>query len=315
MKDFFIRFVFLVIVLLVVPLLMSGLISKENTKSEKDKTISVYDKKRDEVFDIPLEDYIVNVVASEMPASFHIEALKAQAVCARTYALKKVNKNLSEHKGADVCTDFAHCQAYSNIEDLKKNWGNDYNKNIKKIKEAAEDTKGEVLMYGNEYAISVFHSCSNGKTENASDVWGGDYPYLVSVESMGDFEKSDYKTSACVTKDEFKKKINSIFESDIFLNEEILVTDYEMTQGENVGFVTVNNKKIKGTDIRKLFSLKSTSFKINLVKDNVVFDVYGNGHGVGMSQYGANSMAKTDFDYDEILSHYYRGTKLLNMYK
>ncbi len=313
MKDFIMRVAFLVILLLITPLILSRFFSVERDEIKDEKIIEIYDKKTDTTFKMDLEQYIINVVSAEMPAGFHTEALKAQAVCARTYALRKVNKNLPEHKGADVCTDFSHCQAYSSDETLKKNWGENYKKNRKKLQKCVLETKGEVLTYNGDYAISVFHSCSNGKTENASDVWGGAYPYLTSVESKGDFEKSDYQTKVKVSKDDFTSKINSLVENTLSLTGEIKISGYEMTKGDNVKNVIINNTQIKGTDLRKLFSLKSTAFSISVQNDGVEFDVYGNGHGVGMSQYGANAMAKTNSKYDEILSHYYPGTKLDQM--
>ena len=310
MKDFLMRVAFLTIVLVVIPLALGVIFMKEKNEIPEETIIKVYDKNTDTIFEAELEKYITNVVAAEMPASFHSEALKAQAVCARTYALRKINKNSDAHKGADVCTDYAHCQAYQSDDTLKKNWGKNYKTNMKKLQKCVSETKGEVLTYNGDYAISVFHSCSNGKTENASDVWGGSYPYLSAVESMGDFEKKDYHTKVNISKNDFLSKINTLTENELSLTDKIIIENYEMTDGNNVKYVTVNNTRLEGTELRKLFSLRSTAFTISVQENDVVFDVFGNGHGVGMSQYGANAMAEKNAKYDEILSHYYHGTKL-----
>ncbi len=314
MKDLILRIAFLMIVLILVPLVSILISDDDKPMRESKKIIKVYDSKNDKLFDTQLDEYIVGVVAAEMPASFHSEALKAQSVCARTYALRKVNSGLPEHNGADVCTDFSHCQAYYDDETMKEKWGKDYFENLNKIRKCVFDTSGEVITYNDEYAISVFHSCSNGKTENAKDVWGGHYPYLVSVDSIGDFENKNYSSACVVPQNEFIDKINTIAENKISSGHMPYIGDFIMTDGGNVGSVTIGDNSFSGIDIRKLFSLKSTSFTIETKDNDIVFTVHGNGHGVGLSQYGSNAMAQTGSAYDAILEHYYQGVKLQNMY-
>ncbi len=297
---------FLMSVFLLVPFSLSS--CKKNEKENSGVKISLYDKNKDDIIKINIEDYLVNVVSAEMPSSFAAEALKAQAVAARTYALRKINKNLPEHKGADLCTDFSHCQAYICNTDLKLKWGKNYLKNYKKIKQAVDATSGQYLMYNNDYAITVFHSCSNGITEKASEVWGGSLPYLVNVNSPGDYLKKDYITKAAFPEEKFKNIIKNNFNDIDFSNEAI--GDITYTSGSNVKDICVFGKKIKGTDVRKIFSLKSTSFSLDKKAGDFVFTVSGNGHGVGMSQYGAEKMARDKQSYKEILSHFYPGTKL-----
>lgn len=304
----------MVAVLLILPLTFVKFYKTEKRGTENEKNIKVYDVKKDRLLNIELDEYITNVLAAEMPASFCEEALKAQAVCARTYALRKVNSGAKEHKGGDVCTDFAHCQAYYDNETMKEKWGKDYEFNLKKIKKCVAETSGEVITYNGEYAISVFHSCSNGKTENAKDVWGGDYPYLVSVDSVGDFDNKDYSSIFTIKKDEFVGKINSVIENKISSDDELKIGEFKMTEGDNVKSFMVGNSVVSGTDIRKLFSLKSTAFTIEPKGDEIIFSVYGNGHGVGMSQYGANGMANDGAKYDKILKYYYPGVELHKMY-
>jgi len=315
MKDFFKWVAFLTVVLLILPLVLFGFYKTDNDKNTDGINISVYDAKNDKVFNIELDDYITNVVAAEMPASFCDEALKAQAVCARTYALRKVNTGASEHKGADVCTDFNHCQAFCDTETMKEKWGKDYRGNLEKIKKCVSETSGEIITYNGEYAISVFHSCSNGKTENAKDVWSGDYPYLVCVDSVGDFEKSDYSSTLEIKKKDFIDKINSVSENKIAYEDELFIGNPEMTEGGNIASIMIGKSSFSGVDIRKLFGLKSTAFTVEAKGDKIAFSVCGNGHGVGMSQYGANSMAKKGEKYDAILKHYYQGVELDNMHK
>ena len=313
MKDLFVRIAFFVILFLIIPLLFIRLFPKEKSENNSLVMINVYDVNKNKIHTLCLEEYILKVVAAEMPANFHVEALKAQAVCARTYALRKVNAGLSEHKGADICTDFAHCQAWCDYDEMKNKWGKNYKNNLKKIKKSVDETAGEVIIYNDEYAISVFHSCSNGKTENSSDVWGGKYPYLVSVKSEGDFEKNDYHTTFSLSKDEFVAKISSENPNSFTYDGDLYIGDFIMTEGDNVHSLKIGNQTFTGKKIRELFSLKSTSFTISEENDSIVFDVYGNGHGVGLSQYGANGMAKKGSRYDEILKHYYRGIELCKM--
>ncbi|MBO5743501.1 MAG: stage II sporulation protein D [Clostridia bacterium] len=297
---------FLIVVYLILPFSLSSCVKTQ--KENSGTIISLYDKNKDEIVKMNIEEYLVNVVSAEMPSSFAIEALKAQTVAARTYALRKINKNLPEHKGADLCTDFSHCQAYSYNSDLKSKWGNSYLKNYKKIKSAVDSTAGQYLAYDNDYAITVFHSCSNGITEKASEVWGGSFPYLVNVDSPGDYLKKDYITKAVFSEKEFENIIKNKFNNIDFSNEAI--GDISYTSGSNVKDIVIFGKKIKGTDIRKMFSLKSSSFSIDKKAQDFVFTVSGNGHGVGMSQYGAEKMARDKQSYKEILSHFYPGTEL-----
>ncbi len=306
MKDFIVELAFLLLFFIILPLI---LIYSLSGNFNNDGKISVYNHISDEVMYLDPEEYIVNVVAAEMPAEFSPDALKAQAVAARTYAMRKINTSAKEHKGADLCTDFAHCQAYCDNDTLKNNWGDNYDNNMKKIKSAAEETAGEYLSYNGECAIAVFHACSDGRTENASDVWGGNVDYLVSVDSPGDIEKRDYITKALVKTEELKNKLKS--EKGLEIDENApAVGEITLTDGGNVDTVEFFGQKIKGTDVRKIFSLKSASFTAEYTGDSIEFTVYGSGHGVGMSQYGAEAMGKAGKTYVQILSHYYPGTIL-----
>ncbi len=285
---------------------------KTEQKEENIKTISVYIKDKDKVENMEFEEYITNVVCAEMPALFEAEALKAQAVAARTYTVSKINANVSDeilqmHKNARICTDSAHCQAYLSNEELQQKWGNDADKYYSKIKSAVYNTQSEIVTYNNEPIRAVFHSSNNGKTENAKNVWGGEFPYLVSVESAGEDLSPKYKTEYTTTFDNFYNVISQNYAN---ADKSRFIENITYTDGEKVDSITVFGTKIRGVDMRSMFKLNSADFEIQKQNDVVTFTCYGYGHGVGMSQYGANYMAKNGKKYDEILKTYYSGTAI-----
>ena len=264
--------------------------------------VLVYIKHEDVVKEFDLEEYLVHVVAAEMPASFEMEALKAQAVAARTYI---VNKMLSgnyppEHKGAAVCTDYTHCKAYISLEDAKAKFGDNFDEYWSKIQEAVKATQDEIIVYNNEPIVAVFHSQSHGKTENAHDVWGGYYPYLLSVDSPYDNQVS----YATFTFDDFCQRIKN-FNPDANIQSPADVKSPILTDAGAVKTINIGGVDFKGTQIRSIFNLKSHCFTISFNGDKVTFTVKGYGHGVGMSQNGANEPAKEGKKYDEILKVYY----------
>lgn len=264
---------------------------KENIK-KNEITVTVY-RNNGKIINLELEEYVLGVVGAEMPASFNIEALKAQAILARTYALKSI-------KNGKKLTDTVSTQAYKDNSELQKLWKNDYTKYYEKIKKAVNETKGKVILYNNEYIDAVYHSTSNGKTENSKNVWKNILPYLVSVDSSWDKNVKSYKKE-------------TIFEINEFCN--ILKLDveepitYEIIHNETgrVRQITINNKTFSGTEFRNLLKLRSADFEIQINDEKVKVTTYGYGHGVGMSQYGANEMAKQGYSYIQILKHYYTG--------
>lgn len=264
---------------------------KENIK-KNEITVTVY-RNNGKIINLELEEYVLGVVGAEMPASFNIEALKAQAILARTYALKSI-------KNGKKLTDTVSTQAYKDNSELQKLWKNDYTKYYEKIKKAVNETKGKVILYNNEYIDAVYHSTSNGKTENSKNGWKNILPYLVSVDSSWDKNVKSYKKE-------------TIFEINEFCN--ILKLDveepitYEIIHNETgrVRQITINNKTFSGTEFRNLLKLRSADFEIEINDEKVKVTTYGYGHGVGMSQYGANEMAKQGYSYIQILKHYYTG--------
>lgn len=276
-------------------------------ESAKEETISVFNHVTNLSENMILEDYLIGVVAAEMPAAFESEALKAQAVAARTYTFYKSRSNV--HTDGDICTDSGHCQAYLTDEQMRTNWGTDYDLYFNKIKDAVYSTQREHLTYNEEPVMAVFHSMGGGKTENSQDVWGSEIPYLISVDSPGEEVAVNYNSSLTITFDEFKAIVLAAYPN-AALNSFSDVSVPVLSEGGHVKSIIIGAVNIPGTAIRSLFNLRSTKFTISFNENNVTFNVTGYGHGVGMSQYGANAMAKEGKDYKEILSHYYPGTTL-----
>jgi stage II sporulation protein D len=246
---------------------------------------------------ISLEDYVVGVVGAEMPASFNVEALKAQSVLARTYALKKIANN-------QVLSDTTSNQVYKDVNQLKSMWGSSFQTYYDKIKSAVAATKDQYLSYNGNYIEAVYHSTSNGQTEDAVAVWGTDYAYLKSVDSHWDLSASSYLRE---TSEEFSV-LSSIIGIDFNATTNIQVIS--RTASNRINQIQIGDKIYTGIELRTLLGLRSTDFDIKIEGDTAVFVTRGYGHGVGMSQYGANGMAKEGYAYKDILNHYYPGTQL-----
>lgn len=284
-----------------------------------DQVIRVYFPATGQVRAIPLEEYLAGVVAAEMPANFEPEALKAQTIAARTYALKK--KELSgqtpnnSHPQADVCTDPNHCQAWTNLDSMRQQWGPiRYWFFRQKIETAISATKGMVLTYQGQLIDPVFHSTCGGYTENAADVWHFDLPYLKSVPCAGDRSAPRYRSTASFTLAELGSRLGVNLEALPATSgtgtEWLRVTDY--SDSGRIKTLAIGAQTMSGADFRRLLGLNSTNFNWLLEQDRIVFTVTGYGHGVGMCQYGANSMAKQGKTCREILSHYYTGIVVEN---
>lgn len=249
---------------------------------------------------IPLEEYIVGVLAGEMPINFDIEALKAQAVASRSYALKRIEYN--KDKEYDVVDSILN-QVYLDNEYLKKAWGNNYVKNINKLRKAVNATIDEYLSYNSLVVDALFFSTSNGYTEDSQAVFNFECDYLKSVESPWDSEVSSaYLTNKTLSLKEFYQKLNLPYNKN--LNVEIL----KRSSTNRILLLKINNQEFKGTELYSKLLLRSTDFTITLLGDNVKITTKGYGHGVGMSQYGALGMAKKGYTYEEILKHYYKNT-------
>ncbi|MBE6152459.1 MAG: stage II sporulation protein D [Firmicutes bacterium] len=269
---------------------------EEVKTEEKENLITVY-RSNGIILELQMEEYIVGVVAAEMPASFNIEALKAQAVIARTYALKKISRG-------EVLTDTVSTQSYIDVFQMKEKWGNDYAKYYNKIVNAVNSTKGEYLIYDGEYIEAVYHSTSNGYTEAAVNVWGKSYPYLKSVESSWDKSVNSYLK---ITNKELETVLNIL---GISYDENIPINIIKRNDSGRVSQLKIGEKIFSGIEFRNLLGLRSTDFDIEINNDVMTIITRGYGHGVGMSQYGANEMAKKGYNYQGIINHYYNGVKL-----
>ncbi len=281
-------------------------VSKSSQPFSEEESINVFNPELNTTEEMTMSDYITGVVAAEMPASFESEALKAQAVAARTYALYKTSS--SDHPGC-VCTDFSHCQAFITPEQMRSAWSEDFNTYYAKIHDSVLATKNERLVYNSEPVMAVFHSMGGGYTENSEDVWGTSVPYLVSVESPGEDSASNYRTTKTVSFENFKTTLKSAY-PEAEISSPADVSAPILTDGGHVKSIIIGSVSVPGTKMRSLFELRSTKFDISFENGNVVFSVTGYGHGVGMSQYGANAMAQEGKTYKEILAHYYSGTTI-----
>ena len=264
--------------------------------SSVEKIVTLY-RSNGTVEQIDLENYVIGVVGAEMPASFHQEALKAQSVVARTYALKKLSKH-------QALSDMSSDQVYKDINQLRSLWGSSFDTYYEKIKNAAQATEKQFLTYNGDYIEAVYHSTSNGKTEDAVAVWGNSFPYLVSVDSHWDLEASSFLRET----EKENTLLNSIL--GISFNETNNVKVLSRTNSNRIDKIEINGNIYTGIELRKLLGLRSTDFDINIEDNHTVFITKGYGHGVGMSQYGANGMAKEGYNYEQILAHYYPNTQL-----
>lgn len=252
-----------------------------------------------------LEAYVLGVVLSEMPASFHPEALKAQAVAARTYALKTTTDG-KKHDGG-ICTSHSCCQGYMTVEDyLMRGWKESY---VDRVRQAVQATAGQVLMYEGKLIRATYFSCSGGITEAAVAVWGRDYPYLQSVESPGEEETVYYTDTKSVTLDDFQDALGIALSG----SPETWFGNITYTVGGGVDTICIGGVDYRGTTLRSLLGLRSTAFLVIVKEDTILFETKGYGHRVGMSQYGADAMASEGHPYDQILLHYYIGTTLTTM--
>ena len=288
-------------------------IPAKSTAAAEDQQITIRLLFNKDVVKLSLHDYLIGVVSAEMPASFQPEALKAQAVAARTYVLYKMLVSPAQnHPQADVCNDITCCNAYIDQASMQKNWGADYEKNLQKITAAVESTDGVTMLYENKPILAVFHSSSNGHTEASEAVWGGALPYLVSVASPETAQQvPNYISTVTVSTADFEKTIQSSDKKAAFGKDRSKwVTDLVRTDSGRLKTVSIGGVSFSGPVLRTLFDLRSAAIDIKVTDTGVTFTTTGYGHGVGMSQYGANSLAAQGSTYSDILKWYYTGITL-----
>ena len=259
-----------------------------------------------EITEISSTDYIFGVVAAEMPALYEKEALKAQAVAAYTFALCRKNENID--KEYDITTDSFTDQGFITKEEAAQRWGENTEEYTKKIKDAINEVSGYAITYENQPIIAVYHALSSGKTESSKDVWGIELEYLTPVASESDKLAANFETEVSFTLEELKEKLKDTVE--LTGEPEKIFSDCKRTDSGAVISINICDKEIRGADLRSLLDLRSSDFSVDYKEQKFIFTVRGYGHGVGMSQNGANNMAKLGSEFDEILTYYYKGSRV-----
>lgn len=335
MKRFGLLVLLIFIVMMIIPFMLvrsceaikeekaPSIISDDQSKTSEDITVAVLNTKTNQAMKLDLDEYIKGVVAAEMPVNFDIEALKAQAVAARTYTLNKIDKKNEVHPQYDLCTDPSHCQAWISKEDRLSAWSKNSElssmNNIelwRKIEDAVDSTRGQVLTYEGKLISPLFHSTSGGSTENSEDYFTSSVPYERSVSSEYESQSPYMSTTFEITVKDFTKILKKKY-PDIELKESKIIDNLEIlsnTEGGNVKNIRIGNKVLTGRELRELLGLRSSQFTIDQQGSKIIFTVVGFGHGVGMSQYGADGMAKAGYTYEEILKHYYTGVDIEKRY-
>lgn len=293
--------IIIIVVLSIIAIVSSP--NKEETAYFNDDLVNVTVKDVDsnEETNLDLEEYVIGVVAGEMPASFEIEALKAQAIAARSYALSKIETSTESY---DLVTDITN-QVYITTEDMQEKWGEDYDFYYDKIKNAVSATKNLVMEYEGDVISAYYFAMSNGATEDVSLVFGESRDYLKSVDSSWDESVKNFSVTTTFTKEEFCSKLSIDCSN-------ITIGAIDRSSTNRVNTIVINDKEFKGTTLRTLLGLRSTDFTIDIA-DDIKITTKGYGHGVGMSQYGANEMAKNGASYEEILNHYYKDIDIVEI--
>ncbi|HHX01687.1 MAG TPA: stage II sporulation protein D [Firmicutes bacterium] len=278
-------------------------------KARQVPIINLWDVQNSQLLTMTLEEYVKGVVAAEMPVHFHLEALKAQAVVARTYAYQRIvnNVRVPDHPEAHLSTDYSTGQAWISSDELKARWGlMDYLINWKKISKAVAQTQGIIATHQGKPILAVYHSTSGGRTENSEHYWSEALPYLRSVADPYGNHSPYYYTTAVFSATEFLKlmEVSSLGKVQVL----------ERYPSGRVKTMEAGNKWFSGRDVRQRLGLRSTWFTVNVSDDQIQFAVWGYGHGVGMSQYGADGMAQAGYDYRQILQYYYQGISLEKLY-
>ena len=267
----------------------------------QNSVVRVYDEETNTISEVPIEEYVVGVLAGEMPISFELEALKAQAVAARSYVMIQMERNINkEYDVVDTVTN----QVYLDTEYLLSVWKESYTDNINKVKTAVLETKGEYISYDGKVAEALFFSTSPGVTENSEEIFTNKVAYLRSVESPWDEISPVYTTNTTYTLEEFYNLLNLEY------SEELNIEITKQTSSGRIKKIKINGEELTGNYVCSKLSLKSTYFEIIKEDNKIIIKNKGYGHGVGMSQYGAQGMALEGYSYDEILKHYYTGIEI-----
>ena len=321
MKKIIFYLIFIVILIIVMPMIFTNKFKTEefisNTTEEekfdygKFNIIKLFHTETGTVEELDLDTYLYGVVSSEMPASFEMEALKAQATVARTYTVYQI-KNGGKHENADLCDSALCCQAWITKENRMSRWEENVREEYwNKIIKAVNETKGKFILYNGEPINALFHSNSGGTTELALNVWGGNFPYFQTVETSGEDAYSSFTSGAEVPKDELVKIMLEKYPSfQIDFSNQECIKVIERTDSGRVKKIKIGNTEISGTEARTLFKLKSAKFDFEMTENSVKFSVLGYGHGVGLSQCGSDALAKQGKNYEEIIKFYYKDVEI-----
>ena len=274
---------------------------EETLEEENVQVVLSYNQDKSDAFSMDLEDYVIGVVAGEMPASFDMEALKAQAVASRTFALYKMD-SVNNYVLSTTISD----QVYLTMGEMKEKWGSDFEYYYNRVKTAVEATGGEILTYNGNIASTYYFAISNGYTDDALTVFNEDKDYLVSVESLWDKKYQSYSSTYTLSKASFLNKLGLTGDS-------ITISNVVRASNNYVRQIDINGTTFTGIEVFNKLNLKSTDFTITVNGDDVSILTYGFGHGVGMSQYGAQGMASSGYTYQDILKHYYQNTEIVKI--
>ena len=308
----------IILIVTIIPTLIVLPFSSSSESSIEQKTVEpndiqvivpVYRTLEKQVENVEIEQYVAGVLSSEMPAEFELEALKAQAMAARTYIVQHLLSPPDiELPDEAIVTDTVHHQVYRNEDDLKELWGNDYEWKYERITQAVNETKGQILTYENEPITASFFSTSNGYTENSGDYWENNVPYLKSVESPWDEQSPKFETTEQRTVTEIEQQLNVTLP-----NEETIAHIKRRTAGNRIAEVEIGGNTLTGREVREQLNLNSSDFSMQRDGNVVTITTRGYGHGVGMSQYGANGMARQGKTAEEIVTYYYQGIAIENV--
>ena len=323
MKKLVVKWLCLTLGTLLIPLCMKNAVPPRESASvtvaapaqepreaprEEPETVRVYLSDRGKTVTLSLRDYVIGVTAAEMPVSFEHDALCAQALASLTYTLyqqKHPKQELAD--GAQLTDDPASYQAFWTEEEMRQRWGDDFDVNYEKISRAADEVIGYEIVYEDEPVAAAFHAISPGRTENAENVWGSGIPYLVSVESEGDSVSAKYRSSLTVNAKEFRAKLGLDTDGE----PEDWLGDAAYSDAGTLLTVEIAGKTFTGQELRRIFDLQSAAITLTCDGGSFTFDVKGYGHGVGMSQYGADYYARQGMTWREIIAHYYPGTSIV----
>lgn len=280
--------------------------ASDDAETDFDRTLTLRVLDGEQVEEMTLYDYLTGVLLAEMPASFPLEALKAQAVASRTFALRK--SKAEKHSGADICTNSACCQGREDPALCPE-------ASVRAVQKAISETDGQVIVYDGELIDATFFSCTGGRTESAVAVWGSDIPYLQAVESPNEEDAPRYSESRIFTPEEFSAQIAAAYpEAKLSGKPSDWFGTITYTVGGGIEYAVIGGVSISGTELRSILGLRSTDIELQVGEDSIRVTTYGYGHRVGMSQYGAKAMAEHGSGYEEILTHYYLDTELRRLY-